>query len=282
MMLDIFREWLENEGKSVNTVKSYVRHIKNYLNWFQESFNIPFSKLYRENILDYISYLLNIQELKAKSINAKIAALVKLNEYLIEIKIQDNMVVSKKDYLKIQIDYVSPATISRSDVESFRQSVLENKSKRDYAIVTLLAYSGMRISEALNIKITDINLVAREILVRYGKGKKQRLVIINDKTVNAIKEYLKERSQQSNKDSKYLFISRESNKVDRTVINRIFNEFSDKITPHTLRHFFCSYALENGWSTYEVAAQVGHSNIHTTMMYTHPSRDEIKRKANLL
>jgi len=281
-MLNNFKNWLVEEGKSENTVKSYVRHIKKYLNWFQESFNISFSKLYRENILDYISYLLNIQGLKAKSINAKIAALVKLNEYLIENKLQDNMVVSKKDYIKIQIEYVSPATISRADVESFRQSVLENKSKRDYAIVTLLAYSGMRISEALNIKISDMNLVAREILVRYGKGKKQRLVIINDKTVNAIKEYLKERSQQSNKDSEYLFISRESNKVDRTVINRIFNEFSNKITPHTLRHFFCSYALENDWSTHEVAAQVGHSNIHTTMLYTHPSRDEIKRKANLL
>ncbi|AOY77151.1 tyrosine-type recombinase/integrase [Clostridium formicaceticum] len=281
-MIEIFKNWLEKEAKSINTIKNYTRHVQNYLKWFCESFDTPFTKLYRENVLDYMSYMSNIKNLKAESINAKLAALSKYNEFLVEQKVQTDLVISKKDYIKIQKEYVSPAIITKIDVEVFRQKILQNKDKRDYAIVTLLAYSGMRISEALNIKVDDVNLTAREILVRYGKGKKQRLVIINDKISNAIKEYLKEREQQKNKDSAYLFISRESNKVDRSVINRVFNEYSDKITPHTLRHFFCSYALENGWSTHEVAAQVGHSNIHTTMLYTHPSRSEIKRKANLL
>ena len=281
-MLESFKNWLDNQQLSKNTIQSYSGHIKRYLKWFQESYNSPFNRLYRENILEYISYMSNIKKLKAQSINAHLAALIKLNEYLIDQSTQTDMVVSKKDYIKIQKEYISPATIIKTDVETFRQKILENRDKRDYAIVTLLAYSGMRISEALNIKVDDLNLTAREILVRYGKRNKQRLVIINDKIANAIKEYLKEREQQKNKESDYLFISRESYKVDRSVINRIFNEFSDKITPHTLRHFFCSYALENGWSTHEVAAQVGHSNIHTTMLYTHPSRSEIKRKANLL
>ncbi|SNT25787.1 Site-specific recombinase XerD [Anaerovirgula multivorans] len=281
-MIESFKNWLDNQQLSKNTTKSYSGHIKGYLKWFQESFNTPLNQLYRENILDYMSYMINIKKLKAESINAHLAALIKLNQYLVDQSIQTDIVVSKKDYIKIQKEYISPATIIKADVEAFRQKILENRDKRDYAIVTLLAYSGMRISEALNIKIDDVNLIAREILVRYGKRKKQRLVIINDKISNAIKEYLKEREQQKNKDSDYLFISRESNRVDRSVINRIFNEYSDKITPHTLRHFFCSYALENGWSTHEIAAQVGHSNIHTTMLYTHPSRSEIKRKANLL
>lgn len=281
-MLETFKNWLDNQQLSKNTIQSYSGHIKGYLKWFQESFNSPFNHLHRENILEYISYMSNIKKLKAQSINAHLAALIKLNEYLIDQSTQTDIVVSKKEYIKIQKEYISPATIIKTDVETFRQKILENRDKRDYAIVTLLAYSGMRISEALNIKVDDLNLTAREILVRDGKRKKQRLVIINDKIANAIKEYLKEREQQKNKESDYLFISRESYKVDRSVINRIFNEFSDKITPHTLRHFFCSYALENGWSTHEVAAQVGHSNIHTTMLYTHPSRSEIKRKANLL
>ncbi|TCO69162.1 tyrosine-type recombinase/integrase [Marinisporobacter balticus] len=270
-MIEKFYKWLENEGKSKNTIKSYTRHVQNYFKWFHDSFNASFTKLYRENILDYISYMTNIKKLKAESINTKLAALSKYNEFLIEHNIQTDTVVLKKDYIKIQKEYISPSTIVKADVEAFRQKILENKDKRDYAIVTLLAYSGMRISEALSIKIHDVNLPAREILVRYGKRKKQRFVIINDKIFNAIKEYLKERQHQKNSNSEYLFISRESNKVDRTVINRIFNQYSNKITPHTLRHFFCSYALENGWSTHEVAAQVGHSNIHTTMLYTHPS-----------
>ncbi|ABO50345.1 phage integrase family protein [Desulforamulus reducens MI-1] len=280
--IEEFKSYLLNQDKSINTIKSYVSHVEDYSRWFQESFGISFTKLYRENILDFKSYLLNIKNLNAKSINAKLAALMKLNEFILSKNIQEDIVVFKTDYIKVQTEYASPAIITRQDVESFRQTILENESKRDYAIVTLLAYSGMRISEAVNLKLSDVNLTAREIVVRYGKGKKQRLVIINDKVVNAIKTYLSERTKLRNRDSEYLFVSRESCRISRTRINHIFNGYSDKITPHMLRHFFCSYALEKGWSVHEVAGQAGHANIHTTLIYTNPSMEEMKRKSNLL
>lgn len=281
-MIGPFILYLQEQDKSSNTVKSYKKHVEDYILWFTTSFNAAFKKLYRENIIDYKSYLINIRKLNAKSINAILAAILKFNEFLIEKKFQDEQVIFKKDYLKVQTEYASPAIVSKVDIESFRQKILESGSKRNYALITLLAYSGMRISEATNLKISDVNLMAKEILVRYGKGKKQRLVIVNDKIVNAIKEYLKVRQMHKYKDSEYLFVSRESEKVDNTVINRLFNKYSEKITPHTLRHFFCSYALENGLSVHEVANQAGHSNIHTTLIYTNPSREEMKRKINLL
>jgi integrase/recombinase XerD len=281
-MIESFILYLQEQDKSSNTVKSYKKHVEDYILWFTTSFSVAFKKLYRENIIDYKSYLINIRKLNAKSINAILAAILKFNEFLIEKKFQDEQVILKKDYLKVQTEYASPAIVSKVDIESFRQKILESGSKRNYALITLLAYSGMRISEATNLKISDVNLMAKEILVRYSKGKKQRLVIVNDKIVNAIKEYLKVRQMHKYKDSEYLFVSRESEKVDNTVINRLFNKYSEKITPHTLRHFFCSYALENGLSVHEVANQAGHSNIHTTLIYTNPSREEMKRKINLL
>jgi integrase/recombinase XerD len=281
-MIESFILYLHEQDKSNNTVKSYKKHVENYILWFTTSFSATFKKLYRENIIDYKSYLNNIRKLNAKSINAILAALLKFNEFLVEKKFQDEQVIFKKDYLKVQTEYASPAIVSKMDVESFRQKILENESKRNYALITLLAYSGMRISEATNLKICDVNLMAKEILVLYGKGKKQRLVIVNDKIANAIKEYLKVRQMHKYKNSEYLFVSRESKKVDNTVINRLFNKYSEKITPHTLRHFFCSYALENGLSVHEVANQAGHSNIHTTLIYTNLSREEMKRKINLL
>ncbi len=281
-MIDQFTIFLQQQDKSPNTIKSYSKNVKDYLSWFEISFNYGFTKLYRENVLEYKSYLMNVKKLNAKSINTVLAALIKFNEYLVERECQADQVLFKKDYIKVQTEYASPAVVSKIDIESFRQKVLENEGKRNYALVTLLAYSGMRISEATSLKLTDINLPAKEVLVRYSKGKKQRLVIINDKIVTAIKQYLKERETYKHKDSEYLFVSRESGKVNNTVINRIFNKYSDKITPHTLRHFFCSYALENGLSVHEVASQAGHSNIHTTLIYTNPSREEIKRKINLL
>lgn len=271
-------EYLINENKSVQTINSYCRHVHGYKKWYEDSYGKDLNKLYRINILDFISYLKNIKHDNAKTINAKIAALAKYNEFLIKQGSQQDMAVCKKDNIKIQQQYASPCTITKKDVEVFRQKILECETKRDYAIVTIMAYAGLRISETLNLKSWDVDLVAREITVSDGKGDKQRVVFINDKIINAIKEYLK--LKQS--DSDYLFISRQKEKISRSRINQIFNKYSDKITPHTLRHFYCTHALESGYSVHEVANQAGHSNIHTTLLYTNPSREKMKEKANQL
>ena len=142
-----------------------------------------------------------------------------------------------------------------------------------------MAYTGTRISETLDIRLQDINLTTREIIIRNGKGNKQRTVYMNDKVVNSIKEYLKDRKET---DLDYLFVSNKGNKLDRTVINKMFNKYSDTITPHQLRHFFCTNALENDFSIHEVAYLAGHSNIHTTLLYTNPNENEMKDKMNRL
>ena len=277
-MLENFRRYLEEQDKSQNTIKSYVRHINGFFSWYSSSFAGEFKHLYRMNVRDFISYLKNVKRDNAKTINAKISALIKFNEYLCDTDIQDDIVVNKKDTVKVQQEVASPANINKTDVEAFRQRILINETIRDYAIITIMSYAGLRISEVIELRLDDINLQAREILIRDGKGNKQRLVYINDKIVDAIKEYLKERNSLSN----YLFVSRQSDRLNRTRINQIFNKHSDTITPHSLRHFYCSNALEAGYSVAEVANQAGHKSIQTTMIYTNPSRDQMKKKSNLL
>lgn len=277
-MLDQFKDYLTKDGKSTNTIECYFRHIHGFSNWHFESFGTSFERLYRVNVLDYISFLRNIKKDNGKTINAKISALVKFNEFLIDEGNQTDIVVTKKDTIKIQQQFASPTDVSKQDIEAFRQKILEKESKRDYAIITIMAYAGLRISEVLDLKVTDIDLTSKEITVRNGKGDKQRLVFINDKIINAVKEYTHERKSSS----EYMFVSRQSDKVNRTRINQIFNKYSTKITPHTLRHFYCTNALEAGYSVHEVANQAGHSNIHTTLLYTNPSREKMKNKANLL
>nr|WP_280634079.1 tyrosine-type recombinase/integrase [Tissierella pigra] len=180
--------------------------------------------------------------------------------------------------IKIQTSYANPAEINKSDVENFRQRILEAGDKRLYAIVTLLSYAGLRISEALNVKLEDLSLDAKELIIRKGKGKKQRVVYLNSKIVYAIKEYLKVRHSES----EYLFSSRESDRVDRSVINKQFKKYSNKITPHQLRHFFCTNALESGFAVHEVANLAGHSSIQTTLIYTNPSREKMKSRIEML
>ncbi len=278
-MLSDFQKYIIEEGKSENTVKSYYRHINQYLKWYQESFGMEFNKLYRENVLEFKSYLYTVKNQSAKTVNAKLSALVKFNEFLVDKGIQDNIVVTKKDMLRIQAIGTSPADIIKQDVEKFRQQILGQEGIRNYCIVTIMAYCGTRISETLDMKLSDINTQSREIIIRQGKGNKQRIIYMNDKVVNAIKEYMKDRKET---DLDYLFISNKGNKLDRTVINKMFNKYSDTITPHQLRHFFCTNALENDFSIHEVAYLAGHSNIHTTLLYTNPNENEMKEKMNRL
>lgn len=276
---DGFRSYLEEQGKSENTIQTYCRAVGLYVKWYRETFGQDAEQLYRINVLDYISYLRTVRKLSNQSVNLALAALQCLNEHLLETGAQNELTISKKDYLKVQQRYASPSTVSREQVEAFRQQVLVGRGKRDHAIVTVLAYAGLRISEALSLETEDVDLVSREIKVQRGKGDKSRVVFIGDKVVNAVREYLRERPKTG---SAFLFISRKGDRLSRSQVNRIFNAYSDHITPHTLRHFYCSAAIEAGYSINEVANQAGHANIHTTLLYTNPTREKMKEKANLL
>lgn len=278
-MLKRFQEYLVASGKSDNTIESYCLAIRGFLLWYQGIGGQPPKQLARQDVLTYVTYLRTVRGLTNRSVNTKLAALQALNEFLIETGRQTELVLSKRDYLRVQIAYANPSTVSREQVEALRQQILAGQGLRDYAIVTVLAYAGLRISEALNLRVGDIDLAAREITVQHGKGDKMRVVFIGDKVVAAIQEYIQERPDT---DSPYLFLSRKGGALSRGQVNRIFNAYSDTITPHTLRHFFCSAAIEAGYSINEVANQAGHSNIHTTLLYTNPTREKMKEKANLL
>lgn len=280
-MLEKYRVFLVGRGKAENTVKSYCLAVGAYLKWYEESYGRKRAgQLYRANVLDYISYLRTVKELSNRSVNAKLAALASFNEFLVESGAQTDMVVGKADYLKVQTPYANPCTVDKGQVEAFRQQVLVEYGIRDHAIVTILAYAGLRISECLALRPEDVDLVAREITVRHGKGDKSRVVFIGDKIINAVREYKKVRPDTG---CSYLFVSRRGGQLTRGQVNRVFNGCSDTITPHTLRHFYCTQALENaGYGVHEVANQAGHSNIHTTLIYTNPTREEMKKKANQL
>ncbi len=284
-----FIEKLKLEGKSDNTIKSYMIHMKEYFKWFADSFgNTEFKGLYRANVQEYKNYLKNIKRvgkddhnLDGKSINAKLSALSKYNELMQP----DNIVVTKADFIKIQENAINPTEITKEDVEALRQRILQSKGTyalRNYTIVTVLMYTGLRISEVLRLKKKEVSTITGEIRVTDGKGEKQRIVIANSKVTGAISEYLEYYNKE---ETELLFYNSHGQKLDRTAINKVFCEYSDKnkpITPHTLRHYFCSSALEAGYTISEVAMLAGHSNIHTTMKYTNPSMRKIKERAELL
>ena len=278
-MLEPFCSFLREQSKAENTVKAYCLAVSGYMRWYADSYGVPAGQLCRADVLEHISYLRTERKLANRSVNSKLAALQCYNEFLIQTGIQKDLILSKRDYLKVQTAYANPSTVSREQVELFRRRVLAGSGKRNYAIVTVLAYAGLRISECLALLPDDVSLTAKEITVRQGKGAKTRVVFIGDKVIDAVRDYLAERPDTG---SPYLFLSRRGGALSRGQVNRIFNAYSSTITPHTLRHFFFSTAIEAGYSINEVANQAGHSNIQTTLLYTNPTREKMKEKANLL
>ena len=276
-LLDDYRTYLKEQGLAKNTILTYSRHVGEYCQWYKDTFGHEMVQLYHTNILDFRSYQQNIKKLKFKSIDTKLSSLSSFNEYLVLTGAQKELVITAGDRLKFQQEIASPAEIEKKDVEAFLQKVLVETGKRNYAIAVILAYAGLRVSECISIGLTDLDFQARELLVT-GKGNKQRIVFINDKILHAVREYLKERDS----DSAYLFVSRNGGKLDRSSVNRFFNQCSDRITPHKLRHYFCSHALEMGYTVAEVANQAGHASERTTLIYTNTSRKQMKAKSNLL
>ena len=273
-MINEFKQYLLSIGKSENTAVNYGDKVKLYFKWCLDSFGSEPQQLYRANVLDYISYMKNIKRYSPKSVNNHLSSLRSFNEFLIASGRQTELAIVKNDFMKIQIAYANPCTVE----QAFRQRLLEGGSKRDFAIVTLYTYTGIRRSECVNLRVDQVDLIAKEIYV-VGKGDKHRTVYLNDKTVHAIREYLKVR----NSDSLYLFVSRQSEKMAASRINQIFNRYSDVITPKTLRHYFCSHALDTGdYKIHEVANQAGHSNVQTTLIYSNPSARQMREKANKL
>ncbi|MDM8365490.1 tyrosine-type recombinase/integrase [Bacillus thuringiensis] len=288
-LIESFVTYLMAEEKTKNTVYNYKLAIQEYASWFIDIFDKEPTALYSQNVKDYLQYLQLVKKRSAKTINVKLAALQKYNEFLIAMGVQNELVISKNMKKKIQQDYASPAQFSEKEVHKFLQAIVETKKVRDYALVILLMHTGCRISEALHIDLQqDLYLSSSELVIRSGKGDKQRTVLLNQKVIQAVKNYLVERNVHKYKKSPYLFVSNKGPKLSRMTVNDMFTKYSKLagleifLKPHDLRHYFCSHALENGFDVHEVAHIAGHSNIHTTLLYTNPSRTKMLDKLNLL
>lgn len=256
-----FINYMRNKNKSEGTIQTYLLNVNCYERWLKETTGSEFKKLYRENIQDYICYLKNIKktkqglQLKAQSINNIISSLIKFNKFLVDTDIQTDMVISENDCLKIQKNGINPCRVNQEEIQKFRQDILEAESrsltnwetKRNFCIVTILQYCGIRISECISIKLDDVSTETGELIIRNGKGGKQRIVYLNDKCISSITGYLEVRPET---DNEYVFVTRESinkNKpINRVSVNMIFSKYGNgKITPHQERHYWATHGLES-------------------------------------
>lgn len=285
-MLEDYEEYLSLELKYPNTtVKSYLSDVKIFQDYLQSQ-NISLKKVTKVEIRAYLKYL-DLNKYKKSSINRILTSLNEFYSYLLKNKIvaKNPLAVIKRPKKEKKL----PNFINYNDYEVLLASC-ENEhlfyQTRDKLLLEILFASGLRISEAVNIKLFDINKKDKSICI-LGKGSKERIVYYGEYAASYLEEYLpwrEEKLKRNHNKQEYLFININGNKLTRRGAEYIVSQIAkksllkQKISPHTLRHSFATEMLNNGADIRSVQELLGHSSLSTTGIYTHVTNEIVRQE----
>lgn len=255
---------------SPKTIKSYTADILPFLN-FLKCKNI--SKTNQLNLGAFREYLkfIDNRHYSNQTIIRKYSSYKNFFKFLEDDNLIDKILSQSINAPRKAHRFYSYLSINEIEKLFEVMKPYDNFSLRNRAMIELAYSTGCRVSEIENIKIQDLNLPEREILVT-GKGNKQRIVYLNHTALYWLEQYLKIR--EDSKDN-HLFLNRFGEKLSVRYFGRIFKKYLSKagieknLSMHSLRHSFASHLLQEGAGIREVQELLGHSNVATTEIYTH-------------
>ena len=266
---------LVDKGLSNNTVKAYEADISSFFQWLDNE-DLKYKNLQEDHINQYISFLFH-RKMRSSSVNRKISSIKSFYIFLVKRNFVKNSPLNNLVTPK-QEKYL-PESMSEAEVDKLLNSpdVANKIENRDKAMIEMLYATGMRISELVNLKITDVDM-KRCVVKVFGKGSKERLVPFGETALDSLKSYLNEREQSS---SKEIFLSNRGKKMTRVAfwqrvkVYLIRENLKNSISPHTLRHAFATHLLNRGADLRSVQLLLGHSDLSTTQIYTHIAKQRL-------
>ena len=282
-LINDFKFYLKIErGLSKNTVMSYSHDISSFVD-FMENSNIKESpqNCSKETLQQFI--FTQSKLIGSNSQARRVSALKSFFNFLIfENYCQD----SPADLIEApKIGRKLPQILNTNEIEKILDGIELNKSQgqRNRAIIETLYGSGLRVSEL--VEITLSNIFIKENIIRVnGKGGKQRLIPLGSYSKKFIQIYMDEiRPFEKIKDEDILFLNRNGKKMSRAMIFTIIRNaakkvgIKKKISPHTFRHSFATHLLENGADLRTIQLLLGHESIITTEIYTHLDNKHLKK-----
>ena len=270
-MIKDYRNYLRIERRmSPNTVTSYCHDVDEFLKYV----GCESAKVTSEQIKEYLGFVIS-KGLSKRSTARLLSSLRSYFDWCIEEgEVKENP-CDRVDAPKLG-KYL-PAVLSLEEVTAILESVDLKKpfGKRDRAILEVLYGCGLRVSEASNLRISNVFLDEGFVKI-IGKGDKQRLVPLGEVAADAIRSYLPERPGPSERRYEdYLFLNRFGKPLSRiSIFNLVKNQamvagIRKEISPHTFRHSFATHLIENGADLRIVQEMLGHESILTTEIYTH-------------
>jgi Site-specific recombinase XerD len=267
-----YRETLEQKRYSDSTIRTYCAYFKDYMYHFR---NAGLSEISTEQINNYILQLIRNEGISASQQNQRINA---IKFYYEKVEHTEHRVFLIDRPRKKQ---TLPSVLSKLEI----QQIIKNCSNLKHKCILSLIYSaGLRRSELINLKITDIHSDRGLIRIENTKGQKDRYSLLSVPLLEQLREYYKQFRPQN-----WLFEGPiAGNQYSATSIAKILNEASwkagirRKTTPHMLRHSFATHLLEQGTDLRYIQELLGHGSSKTTEIYTHVSRQHIGQIKNPL
>ena len=282
MYIDVFLNFIKTEKRlSSHTVKSYSSDLKQFSKYLSKECNIKsgINQVTFQNIRSWIVFLLE-NNINPRSVNRKISVLKSYYKFLLQ-----EGILSYNPMIKIISPKTSkrlPSFVDKDDIQNLLDKVkFENNyiGNRDRLIIEFFYVTGIRLSELINIKISDIDFNNNYIKV-LGKRNKERLIPLSNNMTNKLKNYVNE-----NDISEYLFNNKGKKMYSKLVYRLVKKHLNlvssiDNKGPHVLRHTFATHMLNNGADINAIKELLGHSNLNATQVYTHNSIEKLKSVYN--
>ena len=270
-----FEDFLIDNEKSTNTVESYESDIKQFLSFIDKENVLETNK---KDVQDFKDYLYK-NGISVKTINRKLVAISQFIKFL-NSKYNARIDFTIKREKQQKQEYLNDMLTK----EDFQNMVTAAKKKNDMRAVTIfytLYYTGMRVSEMLQLKINDIK---KDVVLIRGKGNKYREVLIPLKLKAIWNKYSKVRYENTD----YLF-SGQRGPINRQTVHNIIKYYAklagikaEKAHAHNFRHLYCLNLIDHGVGIDTIADLAGHSNIDTTRIYTRRTKNDLFQTINQL
>ena len=294
-ILDEFKEYLVSEDCSFLTVRGYCSDMHLFARWFEQTNGDPFAvqSVTPSDVREYRQHLQTTQRRKASTVNRKLAALSTFMKWAKEThQIESDptekiKAIREQEHAPRYLDKKEQFALQRAIEKDLQIAKLRYPKRwrgrqRDAALVTFLLHTGLRLSELTALRLGDLQLSERKgsVLVRNGKGGKQRNVPLNTEARKAMQEWLDVRPA-SPSDSIWVAVESESQGLSGRAIQRILQRYAqlaglELLTPHVCRHTFAKNLVNQDVGIEKVAMLLGHANLNTTRLYITPDEHDLE------
>lgn len=301
--MDDFAAYLREKDRSESTITGYLRDLRLFAQWFHETNreDLTPEAVTPLDVREYRDHLVNHRKQSGATVNRKLAAVRAWLDWAVEgglieinpaknikgVKLgrpQPRWLTRKETYALLrELQKADQLAMARAEGDLKHPAVVQ--ARRDAAVVALLLHAGLRVGELVALEMGDVEVSERkgQVMVRYGKGGKQRPVPLNSDARKAVSDWLEVRQGAGD----HLLLGKSGTPLSERGAQYLVCKYAkaarlDGCSPHTLRHTFGKSLVDAGVGLEQVATLMGHESLETTMIYVTPSTQDLANAIELV